>query len=112
MPNDSISICSANSQFPTSTTGRGFALTPCYPQQLWISMNGKAGRSNMFIDLSTHHQPIGGLFSLPQSAAEWDRYKLSDEQVAFYHEHGYLAGVRILSDEQIEKLRAELSEFF
>jgi ectoine hydroxylase-related dioxygenase (phytanoyl-CoA dioxygenase family) len=66
----------------------------------------------MFTDLSTLHQPIGDLLSLPKAAAEWDRYKLSDEQVAFYHEQGYLAGVRILTDEQIEKLRGELSEFF
>jgi len=65
----------------------------------------------MTVDLSTHHQPIGNLLSLPKAAPEWDRYKLSDDQVAFYHEQGYLAGVRILTDEQIEKLRGELSEF-
>jgi len=66
----------------------------------------------MTVDLSTLHQPIGDLLSLPKSPAEWEKYKLSDEQVAFYHEHGYLAGVRILTDEQTEKLRGELSEFF
>lgn len=35
---------------------------------------------------------------------------LSDEQVAFYEEHGYVAGVRVLTGEQLEALRAELSE--
>ncbi len=66
----------------------------------------------MIVDLSTHHEPVGELISLPKTAAEWQRYKLTDEQVAFYHEHGYLAGVRILDEDQIAKLRAELIEFF
>jgi ectoine hydroxylase-related dioxygenase (phytanoyl-CoA dioxygenase family) len=66
----------------------------------------------MTTDLSTRHEPIGDLFGLPKSRDEWDRYKLSDEQVAFYHENGYLKGVRILTDEQIAKLRSELVEFF
>jgi ectoine hydroxylase-related dioxygenase (phytanoyl-CoA dioxygenase family) len=35
---------------------------------------------------------------------------LSDEQVAFFNEYGYLAGVRILDDAQVEQLRSELAE--
>jgi hypothetical protein len=34
---------------------------------------------------------------------------LSEEQVAFFHEKGYLAGVPILPDEQVELLREELA---
>jgi ectoine hydroxylase-related dioxygenase (phytanoyl-CoA dioxygenase family) len=52
------------------------------------------------------------LFQLPASRQQWDQYRLTDEQVAFYHEHGYLPGVRVMTDEQIEQLRAELAEFF
>ena len=63
-------------------------------------------------DLSTHHLPVGDLLRLPQSPAEWRQYKLTDEQVASYHEQGYVAGIRILSDEQIETLRGELAGFF
>jgi ectoine hydroxylase-related dioxygenase (phytanoyl-CoA dioxygenase family) len=66
----------------------------------------------MTTDLSTRHELVGDLFSLPKSPGEWDRYRLTDEQVALYHEQGYLAGVRILTDEQIEKLRTELAAFF
>jgi ectoine hydroxylase-related dioxygenase (phytanoyl-CoA dioxygenase family) len=65
----------------------------------------------MTTDLSQRHDLVGDLISLPKTPAEWEQYKLSDEQVAFYHEQGYLAGVRILTDEQIAKLRAELAEF-
>lgn len=63
-------------------------------------------------DLSTRHELVGDLLSLPKTKADWDRYRLTDEQVAFYHEHGYLAGVRILTDEQCDKLCGELAEFF
>ena len=60
-------------------------------------------------DLSTDHQPIGDLFSVPETAANWDRFRLSSEQVEFYKSHGYLAGIRLLNEEQIEELRSELS---
>ena len=64
-------------------------------------------------DLSTQHRPLGFLFhDYPRTAADWDAYRLSDEQVAFFHEHGYLAEIRILDERQIELLRAELDELF
>ncbi|HTN76197.1 MAG TPA: phytanoyl-CoA dioxygenase family protein [Pirellulaceae bacterium] len=66
----------------------------------------------MALDLSLQHRPIGKLLKLPQKPADWDRYRLTDEQVAFYHENGYLAGVRILDDEQIAQLREELEPLF
>src|SRR5690554_5132093 len=61
-------------------------------------------------DLSTRHQPLGALFDVPHSRDEYERYRLSDEQVNFFHEHGYLAGVRILDDTQVEILRDELAQ--
>ena len=61
-------------------------------------------------DLSIYHDLIGNLFTKPSIAEEWVRYRLSDEQVEFYREHGYLAGVKMLDDEQIEALREELRE--
>jgi ectoine hydroxylase-related dioxygenase (phytanoyl-CoA dioxygenase family) len=67
---------------------------------------------SMTVDLSTRHELVGDLLALPKSPGEWEQYRLTDQQVAFYHEQGYLAGVRILTDEQIAKLRTELAEFF
>jgi ectoine hydroxylase-related dioxygenase (phytanoyl-CoA dioxygenase family) len=66
----------------------------------------------MVEDLSRRHELVGNLFSVPQSTGEWQRYRLSDEQVRFFHEQGYLSGIRILSDEQVDRLRIELSELF
>lgn len=61
-------------------------------------------------DLSTHHNLIGNLFERPGTPEEWLQYRLSDEQVQFYRENGYLAGIRLLNDDQIEVLRKELAE--
>jgi ectoine hydroxylase-related dioxygenase (phytanoyl-CoA dioxygenase family) len=55
-------------------------------------------------DLSQYDHPIGDLFS---SSCE---QRLSPEQIEFYHAYGYLAGIRMLTDEQVDVLRAELAE--
>src|SRR2546421_1737788 len=62
----------------------------------------------MIEDLSAYHYPLTDLFKKPSSREEWERYRLSDEQVEFYSEHGYVAGVRILDDAQVDALREEL----
>ena len=61
-------------------------------------------------DLSEHHGLISNLFTLPSTARQWARHRLSDEQLEFYRENGYVAGVGMLSDEQVEVLREELEE--
>lgn len=64
----------------------------------------------MTTDLARVHRLVSDLFRWPQSPAEWDRYRLSDDQIAFYHDEGYLAGVKLLDEGQIEALRAQLAE--
>ncbi len=64
----------------------------------------------MIKDWSTEQKPTGKLFDLPKTKADWKSFRLSDEQVEFFHENGYLKGVRVLDDEQVEILRRELSE--
>ena len=64
-------------------------------------------------DLSKYHEPVSAVSSqvgARGSAAreQWKQYRLSDEQVEFFRENGYLTGVRILNDEQVETLRCEL----
>jgi ectoine hydroxylase-related dioxygenase (phytanoyl-CoA dioxygenase family) len=66
----------------------------------------------MVQDLSQCSSPITDFAPRPAWPDGWRRYRLSDEQVAFYHEHGYLTGVRVLTDEQVERLRAELQGLF
>src|SRR2546430_9051897 len=64
----------------------------------------------MFDDLSNRHTPVTDLFKTPATAEAWNQYRLNEDQIEFFHTHGYLAGIRVLDDEQIETLRAELSE--
>jgi hypothetical protein len=61
-------------------------------------------------DLSLYHAPVTRLFPAPESGEGWEACVLAGEQVAFYDENGYVAGVRVLTGEQLEVLRAELSE--
>ncbi|MEK6325516.1 MAG: phytanoyl-CoA dioxygenase family protein [Acidobacteriota bacterium] len=63
----------------------------------------------MIEDLSTRHEPTTRLFKPPTSRDEWMAYRLSDEQVAAYRRHGYVAGIRMLTDAQVEVLRDELA---
>ena len=61
----------------------------------------------MVADLSTRHEPVGAfLNATPRD--DWRQYRLSPEQLDFFDQHGYLSGVRILSDEQVDVLRDEL----
>ena len=58
-------------------------------------------------DLSEFHHPIG---SLLRSTSTLDHFSLTNEQIDFFHQHGYVSGIRILDDEQVEILRRELAE--
>lgn len=63
-------------------------------------------------DLADRHELISDLFAIPKTKVEWAPYRLTDEQVNHYEEFGYLAGVRIFNDEQVEVLREELTRMF
>jgi len=63
----------------------------------------------MFSDLTNIHQPITSLFPQPKSSNELARYALTSEQIAFYQQHGYVSGVRVLDDAQIDSLRQDLT---
>ncbi|MCA9012127.1 MAG: phytanoyl-CoA dioxygenase family protein [Planctomycetaceae bacterium] len=60
-------------------------------------------------DLSQFHQPVSDLFTSTASDRERAPWQLSPEQVAFFHEHGYVAGPKVLTDVQIDQLRQELT---
>jgi ectoine hydroxylase-related dioxygenase (phytanoyl-CoA dioxygenase family) len=61
-------------------------------------------------DLSYVHELVSQLFRWPSSKDEWESFKLSGEQVDFFKENGFLAGIKMLNEEQIDFLRNELTE--
>jgi hypothetical protein len=61
-------------------------------------------------DLSAVHKLASDLFKWPVEKEEWEEYRLSEEQIGFFHENGFLPGIKMLDEQQIERLRNELSE--
>lgn len=61
-------------------------------------------------DLANTHHLISDMFEWPTTKEEWEEYRLTDEQVAHFHREGYLSGIKILNEPQIEILRDELEE--
>jgi ectoine hydroxylase-related dioxygenase (phytanoyl-CoA dioxygenase family) len=59
-------------------------------------------------DYALDDRPVSTLFPQPSSPAEWHEYRLTDDQVRFFHEKGYLAGVRVLTGAQVSALQEEL----
>ena len=64
------------------------------------------------IDLSTCHEPVSDLFARAESREAQARYQLSDQQRQCFRENGYVAGIQVLDDEQVEALREELKGLF
>lgn len=56
-------------------------------------------------DLSEYHHPLTDVFTGASSG-----FRLTEEQLRFYDENGYLAGVKLLDQKQIETLRGELDD--
>src|SRR5690242_20331748 len=63
----------------------------------------------MIRDLSLDHKPVSSFLS--PLDADVDAFQLTNQQLAFFHQHGYLSGIRILNDKQVATLCKELAEF-
>jgi len=61
-------------------------------------------------DLADRHSPVSDMFQQPKTAEGWDQYKLSDEQLAHFQEFGYVSGIKLLEEWQVDLLNQELAE--
>ena len=57
-------------------------------------------------DLSAYRGPITELFAAHESEGS---HELTEEQLDFFIKHGSVAGIKVLTSEQIDRLRSELS---
>jgi ectoine hydroxylase-related dioxygenase (phytanoyl-CoA dioxygenase family) len=64
----------------------------------------------MIEDLSLYHRPISNLFNALVTPRAGAPYRLTLDQIEFFHTNGYLAGIPLLNDEQVEVLRAESAD--
>ncbi|MGB7394236.1 MAG: phytanoyl-CoA dioxygenase family protein [Pricia sp.] len=60
-------------------------------------------------DLAEKHQLVSNLFKWPKSKEDWEQYRLTDDQVAHFHEQGYVSGIKLLEADQVETLREDLA---
>jgi ectoine hydroxylase-related dioxygenase (phytanoyl-CoA dioxygenase family) len=63
----------------------------------------------MIRDLSTVHEPLGAFFESPHVAGVTERFGLSTHQLEHFQQYGYVAGVRLCDDAQVEALREALA---
>ena len=63
----------------------------------------------MMQDYSELHTLTGALGSLPAHKYDWQQYRLDENQVDAFHRDGFLTGVQVLDDDQVEALCAELA---
>ena len=61
-------------------------------------------------DLSNFEHPVSEMFHLPITIEELDKYKLTDQQIDFFQMNGYLSGIKILEEWQVDELNRELLE--
>ncbi len=61
-------------------------------------------------DLAEEHQLVSDLFQLPKSKEAWNAYRLSDEQIAHFHQYGYVSGIKLLDADSVAQLQNELNE--
>jgi hypothetical protein len=64
----------------------------------------------MATDLSKVHHLVSDLFKWPSTKAEWQQYALTGEQVEQFNVNGFLPGIRLLDDKQVERIKTELAE--
>lgn len=61
-------------------------------------------------DLSSVHRLISDLFHWPASPEEWQQYELKQEQIDFFRQYGFVSGIKMLDEKQVEAIRNELAE--
>jgi ectoine hydroxylase-related dioxygenase (phytanoyl-CoA dioxygenase family) len=61
-------------------------------------------------DLADYSQPVSEMFPRQITREDYERFKLSNEQIEFFKTNGYLANIKLIDDEQISQLLAELDE--
>ena len=59
-------------------------------------------------DLADYSNPISTFFVQPKTAKEWEQYILTEEQIASFKKDGFIKGIKILTEEQVDILNQEL----
>src|SRR3984885_8693448 len=63
----------------------------------------------MSMDLSEAHAPVGQFLEQPKAPEEWQKFRLTEEQIAGFNEQGYVAEIQVLDGRQVDTLCSELA---
>lgn len=61
-------------------------------------------------DLSKVHHLISDLFQWPETSEEWKQYELTEGQIEFFKLNGFLSGIKMLDEKQVDIIKNELAE--
>lgn len=61
-------------------------------------------------DLADFHYQVSNIFKKAVNEADYEPFSLSKEQIEHFEEYGYITNIKILEEEQVDILRAELDE--
>jgi len=64
---------------------------------------------NFKSDLAEYPEKVSDMFP-GINKNDLEKYKLSSDQVAFFNENGYLSGIKVLDENQVDQLNKELDE--
>ena len=75
----------------------------------------KRERDDEVVDLAEFHKPIGDFLSLsddvwPVTRESYEKYALTQDQLNEFHEEGFIDGIQILNEAQIQVLKQDLDE--
>lgn len=61
-------------------------------------------------DFSEFHHQLSDAFKKPANKNQWEEYRLTNAQIDFFNEHGYLSNIKLLEEEQVDILKNDLHE--
>lgn len=64
--------------------------------------------SVLTFDLANYSNPVSKIFEQPTNAKEWEQYVLTEEQVQAFQRDGYISGIKIMTNNQVDTLNQEL----
>lgn len=64
--------------------------------------------SELPVDLAAYSNSISNMFEQPKSAKDWEPYLLTEEQMSFFKTNGFVSGIKIMTEEQVDLLNNEL----
>lgn len=61
-------------------------------------------------DFSEFHHQLSDAFKKPANNDQWEEYRLTNAQIDFFNEHGYLSNIKLLEEEQVDILKNDLHD--